>query len=62
MNWCFAVITLGLLWLLGSGEPLDCTDWGSIGDPLKQSFLETEVIDNVEALGRQHILFKCKGL
>ena len=55
--------TLGLLWLLGSGEPLDCTEWGgSIGNPLKQSFSGTEVIGNVEVLGEQRILLKCKGL
>ena len=54
--------TLGLLWLLGSGEPLDCTELRSIGDPLKQSFSGTEVIGNVEVLGEQCILLKCKGL
>ena len=45
--------SLGLSGLLGSGEPSNCTDWGSIGDPLKQSFLGTEVIGNVEVFGRQ---------
>ena len=54
--------TLGLLWLLGPGGPLDCTEWGSIGDPLKQSSSGTEVIGNVEVLGEQRILPKCKDL
>ena len=54
--------TLGLLWLLGSGEPLDCTESGSISDPLKQSFSGTEVIGNVEVLEEQRILLKCKDL
>ena len=54
--------TLGLSGLLGSGEHSGCTDWGSIDNPLKQSFLETEVIGSAEVLGKQHVLLNCKGL
>ena len=54
--------TSGLLWLLGSGEPPGCTEWGSIGDPFKQSFSGTEVIGNLEVLREQRILLKCKDL
>ena len=49
--------TLGLLGLLGSGEPSKCTDLGSIGDPLKHILLGAEVIGNVEVLGRLSMFY-----